>query len=116
MCHNSLSTNTLDALLLDQPPKSVERATSFEGTYALLVLTLEEYPDFELRCTIRLLLANGLPFISFCLCGACDSIYGFACRDGRAVDVRLDASVSYLYRLSCERRTGLVVGHGVCGQ
>lgn len=89
----------------------MEGTTSFESADSLLILAFEEQLDIQSCRTTRLLLATGLPFISFCLRRACDSIDGFACCDWRTIDIGLDSSVSCLHRLSGERRAALVVGH-----
>lgn len=45
-CNTCLS-HGLDALLLDQPTKSMECSPGLEGTNLLLVLALEEQLDFR---------------------------------------------------------------------
>jgi hypothetical protein len=42
MRRNALFAHTLNALLLDQSPQSMERSSGFESTDPLLVLALEK--------------------------------------------------------------------------
>lgn len=46
MCRDTFLSDILNALFFDQSTQSVEGTSRFEGTDLLLVLTLEEKPDF----------------------------------------------------------------------
>lgn len=112
MCNNALPANVLQPLLFNQPSQSVKRPTSLESAYTLLILALEEQLDAESGRASGFLWADGLPFASVHLCGACKPIYGFASSDRGTADVRLDTSMSYLYRLPRKGRTRLMISHG----
>lgn len=111
MRHNAPLPHILQAILLNQSAQSMKCPASLESTNTLLILTLEEQSDFRPRRAIGFLLSNRLPFISFRLRCACDSIYRLACRNWRAVDVGLNTLMSSLHRLARERGTCLVVCH-----
>lgn len=99
VCNYTSLPHILQALLFNQSAQRVKRSSCFERSYPLLVLALEEQPDFGLSLAIRGYSVR-LAILTFTLCRRGYGIERFTGHYRCSVDVWFDALVGGLDGLS----------------